>query len=140
GPWSRLSPAQRGDILMRASRLIAERAGKPIPEVTATYFAAGAYLGLDRVRAPVRDIQVADYFDRLALDRALDTLAEAERRIAAEMVANGAAGSAAVEAWVRPRAGEIERLRTALDEMAHANPTISKMTVAANLVGDLVKQ
>ncbi|WP_293811253.1 aldehyde dehydrogenase family protein [uncultured Bosea sp.] len=28
GPWSRLSPAARGDILMRASRLIAERAAR----------------------------------------------------------------------------------------------------------------
>src|SRR5690606_16104621 len=28
GPWSRLSPAARGEILMRASRLIAERAAR----------------------------------------------------------------------------------------------------------------
>jgi glutamate dehydrogenase len=120
--------------------LVSDRTGKPIPEVAATYFAAGSFFGLDRIRAPARAIQVSDYFDRLALDRALDSIAEAERRITAEMVGNGAAGPQAVEAWVKPRAGEVERIRLAVDEIARSALTISKLSVAASLVGDLVKQ
>ena len=47
-----------------------------------------------------RDIVVTDYFDRLALDRALDSIGDAERRLTAAMVGNGATGAEAVEAWV----------------------------------------
>ena len=112
---------------------------KSIAEVTATYFAAGSFFGLDRIREPARAIVVSDYFDRLALDRALDSIAEAERRLTAEMVGNGAAGPAAVEAWVKPRAAEVERIRAAVNDIAGSPMTISKLSVAASLVGDLVK-
>ena len=91
--------------------LVAERTGKPIAEVTATYFAAESFFKLDRIASAARAVPVADYFDRLALDRALDSIGEAERRLAAAMVANGAAGAAAVEAWVSPRKAEVERIR-----------------------------
>jgi glutamate dehydrogenase len=120
--------------------LVAERAGKSVADVATTYFAAGSFFGLDRIREPARAIQVSDYFDRLALDRALDSIAEAERRLAAEMVTDGVAGPAAVDAWVKPRANEVERIRAAVDEIAGSALTISKLTVAASLVGDLVKQ
>ncbi|HEX2215909.1 MAG TPA: hypothetical protein VHG27_04335, partial [Xanthobacteraceae bacterium] len=119
--------------------LVADRTQKPIAEVAATYFAAGSFFGLDRIRAPARAIEVSDYFDRLALDRALDSIADAERRITAEMVANGAAGHAAVEAWIKPRAEEVARIKLAVDEIARSTMTISKLSVAASLVGDLVK-
>jgi glutamate dehydrogenase len=119
---------------------VSDRTKKPIAEVAATYFAAGSFFGLDRIRNPARDIQATDYFDRLALDRALDQIADAERRITAEMVGNGAAGEAAVAAWVGPRSGEVERIRSAVDEISRSALTISKLSVAASLVGDLVKQ
>ena len=64
--------------------------------MTATYFAAEAFFQLDRIAGAVPDIVVADYFDRLALDRALDSIGEAERRLTAAMVGNGHAGAAAV--------------------------------------------
>jgi glutamate dehydrogenase len=119
--------------------LIADRAGKPVTDVAKTYFAAGAYFGHERIRDPARAIHVSDYFDRLALDRALDSIAEAERRITAQMVADGAAGSSAVDAWVKPRATDVQRIRAAVDDIAATPLTISKLSVAASLVGDLVK-
>ena len=119
--------------------LIADRTEKSVAEVASTYFAAGSFFGLDRIRAPARGIHVTDYFDRLALDRALDSIAEAERRITAEMVTNGVAGDGAVQVWVESRAGEVARIRAAIDEIAGSPLTISKLSVAASLVGDLVK-
>ena len=86
---------------------VADRTGKPVQDVAATYFAAGAFFQLDRIANAARGIQVTDYFDRLALDRALDSIGEAERRLTAEMVGNGVTGPQAVEAWVAPRAGEV---------------------------------
>jgi glutamate dehydrogenase len=119
--------------------LIADRTGKPVADVAETYFAAGAYFRLDRIIGAARGIQVTDYFDRLALDRALDTIAEAERQLAAQMVGNGIAGTGAVEAWIAPRAAEVQRIRTAVHDIADSGLTLSKVSVAASLLGDLVK-
>ncbi len=63
--------------------LVADRTGKPVAEVAATYFAVGAYFKVDRIVDAARDIKASDYFDRLALDRALDSIGEAERRLTA---------------------------------------------------------
>ncbi len=119
--------------------LVADRTGKAISEVAATYFATGAFFQLDRITTAARTIPIADYFDRLALDRARDSIGDAERRLTAAMVANGTAGGAAVDAWVAPRKSEVERIRGAIHEIAGSGLTLSKLSVAASLLGDLVK-
>ncbi len=119
--------------------LVADRTGKPVGEVAATYFAAGAFFRLDRIASAAENIPIADYFDRLALDRARDSIGDAERRLTAAMVGNGAAGAGAVEAWVAPRKNEVERIRLAIHEIASSGLTLSKLSVAASLLGDLVK-
>jgi len=120
--------------------LVAARAQKPVDQVTATYFAAEAFFQLDRLAEALPNIAVTDYFDRLALDRALDSIGDAERRIGAAMVANGAIGTEAVEAWVRPRKAEVERIRAAIHEIGASRLTVSKLTVVANLLGDLARE
>ena len=119
--------------------LVADRTGKAVGEVAATYFATGAFFGLDRIASAATNIPIADYFDRLALDRARDSIGDAERRLTAAMVGNGAAGAGAVEAWVAPRKNEVERIRGAIHEIAGSGLTLSKLAVAASLLGDLVK-
>jgi len=119
--------------------LVADRTGKAVGDVAATYFATGAFFSLDRIATAAGTIPVVDYFDRLALDRARDSIGDAERRLTAAMVGNGAAGAAAVEAWVAPRKGEVERIRGAIHEIANSGLTLSKLAVAASLLGDLVK-
>ena len=120
--------------------MVAERTGQAIAEVAATYFAAEAFFRLDHIANAARGIVISDYFDRLALDRALDTIGDAERRLTAAMAGNGAAGAPAVEAWVAPRKGEVDRIRMAVHEIANSGLTLSKLSVAASLLGDLVKQ
>ena len=120
--------------------LVADRAAKPIAEVTATYFATEAFFQLDKVAHAVPGIVVSDYFDRLALDRALDQIGDAERRLTSAMVGNGHAGAEAVEAWLGPRRGEVERIRAAIHEIAGSGLTLSKLSVAASLLGDLARE
>ena len=119
--------------------MIADRTRKPIAAVAAAYFAAEAYFRVDRVVTAARRIAVPDYFDRLALDRALDSIGDAERRLTAAMVETGESGEAAVEAWVKPRHAEVERIRAAIHQIAGSGLTLSKLTVAASLLGDLAK-
>jgi len=82
---------------------------------------------------------VSVYFDRLSLDRALDSKCDAEGRLTAAMVGNGHAGNDAVEEWVRPRQAEVERIRAAIHEIAGSGLTLSKLSVAASLLGDLAR-
>ena len=119
--------------------LVAERTKKSVANVAATYFAGGAYFQLDKVVAAARDIRVTDYFDRLALDRSLNSIEDAQRRLTADMMATGASGKDAVDAWVKPRAAEVERIRMAVHEIAGSGLTLSKLAVAASMLGDLVK-
>jgi glutamate dehydrogenase len=121
--------------------MVADRAGQDIAAVAATYFAAEAFFRLDHIVRAARAIVISDYFDRLALDRALDSIGAAERRLTAAMAADGvAAGAAAVEAWIGPRKAEVERIRMSVNEIAHSGLTLSKLSVAASLLGDLVKE
>jgi glutamate dehydrogenase len=123
-----------------AITLVADRISRPVGDVAATYFAAGAFFQLDRITNAARDIVIADYFDRLALDRALATISDAERRLAADMMSNGTTGQEAVEAWIRPHSHEVERVRMAMHEIANSGLTLSKLSVTASMLGDLVKQ
>jgi glutamate dehydrogenase len=120
--------------------LIADRTSKPIPVIVATYFAGEAYFRVDRVVAAAPSIVVSDYFDRLALDRALDSIGDAERRLTAAMVETGKSGQDAVEAWVEPRKVEVERIRTAIRQIAGSGLTLSKLAVTASLLGDLARE
>jgi glutamate dehydrogenase len=120
--------------------LVSERTAQPVAKVTNIYFAAGAFFRLDRILDAARGIKVADYFDRLALDRALDSIGDAERRLSAAMAENGADGAQAVEAWIAPRREEVERIRAAITEIADSGLTLSKLSVAASLLGDLVRR
>ena len=119
--------------------MVADRTRRAIAEVTATYFAAAAFFRLDHISNGARAIIISDYFDRLALDRALDSIGDAERRLTAAMLGSGEAGPAAVEAWVTPRKAEVDRIRMAVNEIANSGLTLSKLSVAASLLGDLAK-
>jgi glutamate dehydrogenase len=119
--------------------VVADRTGRDIGELAAVYFAVEAYFRLDQIGAAARSIVVSDYFDRLALDRALDSIGQAEQRLTAAMAGNGAAGAEAVESWASPRRHEVERVRMSVHEIANSGLTLAKLTVAASLLGDLVR-
>jgi glutamate dehydrogenase len=119
--------------------LVADRTHQAIAEVAATFFATESFFRLDHITRAAREIVVSDYFDRLALDRALDSIGDSERRLAAAMSGNGAAGAVAVEAWVTAHKSDVDRIRSSVHEIANSGLTLSKLTVAASLLGDLVK-
>jgi glutamate dehydrogenase len=56
------------------------------------------------------------------------------------MVGNGNAGPSAVDEWVRPRQAEVERIRSAIHQIAGSGLTLSKLSVAASLLGDLARE
>src|SRR5262249_12879860 len=119
--------------------LVADRTKKPVTEVAATYFAAQAFFRFDRITAAAQNIPVADFFDRLAIDRAFDAIGEAQRQLTAAMTASDVSGAAAVEAWVALRKDDVGRIRNAINAVGASGLTVSKLTVAANLLADLAR-
>src|SRR5262249_56367880 len=108
--------------------MVAERTGQNIAEVAAIYFAAAAFFRLDHIARAARGIVISDYFDRLALDRALDSIGDAERRLTAAMAGNGAVGLEAVGARVAPRQAGGARIPLAGHAIAHSRPTPSTLS------------
>jgi glutamate dehydrogenase len=55
------------------------------------------------------------------------------------MSGNGAYGARAVEVWVAERKVVVGRIRASVHEIASSGLTLSKLSVAASLLGDLVR-
>ena len=86
-----------------------------------------------------QQINVSDYFDRLALDRAIDSIAYAHRGLTAEVSALDLSGIEAVQAWSEKRGADVNRIRSAVDGIVSSGLSLSKITVAASLLGDLAR-
>ncbi|WP_029353499.1 NAD-glutamate dehydrogenase [Bosea sp. 117] len=119
--------------------MIADRAGASISDVAATFFAVALSFRLDHILGPARALSVPDYYDRLALERAIASFEIAVRRLTAEVLAGFGPGAAGVEGWAQARGAEVERARNAVHEIAGSGLSVSKLSVAASLLGDLVK-
>jgi len=88
--------------------------------------------------AAARSVAASDHFERLAIDRAVELIAAAERRLTAAMLATGQSSQQAAKTWLaaHPKA---TRIHHAVEEIAAGGLTLAKLMVAANLLKDLVK-
>ena len=118
---------------------VAQASGRPVEEVAATHFALEHAFRLDDLATAARTVPVTDTFDRVALERAVAGIAAAHRKLTAEVVADLGAGPDAVEAWAKARGAPLARIREAVDAIGGSGLTVSKATVAASLLGDLVR-
>ncbi|NOJ39115.1 NAD-glutamate dehydrogenase [Bradyrhizobium australiense] len=128
------------DALVSAPDIVrvAERTNRAIGDTAATFFAAKANFRLDRIVLAARNVPANDYFERLAIDRAVDQIAAAERKLVANMLATSQSGQQAAENWLASHP-EATRTRRSVEEIAASGLTLAKLTVAANSLGDLVK-
>ncbi|MBF9232950.1 NAD-glutamate dehydrogenase [Microvirga alba] len=119
--------------------LTAQKTGKPVQDIARTHFALETAFRLGSLTGAAREISVSDYFDRLALDRAIDGIASAHRNLTAEVSAQNLSGAEAVQAWSERRGADVNRIRSAVDNIVSSGLTLSKVTVAASLLGDLAR-
>ncbi|KRR27692.1 NAD-glutamate dehydrogenase [Bradyrhizobium retamae] len=128
------------DALVSAPDIVtvAERTTRAIGDAATTFFAAEANFHLHPIIVAARSVPANDHFERLAIDRAIDQIAAAERRLAADMLTTGQCGQQATEIWLAAHP-EATRIRRSIEEIAVSGLTLAKLTVTANLLGDLVK-
>jgi glutamate dehydrogenase len=119
--------------------LVAERAGRGMAEIAAIYFAVGELFRLGAIARAASEVAASDYYDRLALDRAVDAISLGHRRLTAQVAAGAGSGAAAVAAWSQARGPEIARIRGAVEGIVASGLTLSKLIVAASLLGDLAR-
>jgi glutamate dehydrogenase len=117
----------------------AQKTGKPVSDIARTHFALEASFRLGALISAAQQINVSDYFDRLALDRAIDSIAYAHRGLTAEVSSQDVSGIEAVRAWSEKRGADVNRIRSAVDGIVSSGLTLSKITVAASLLGDLAR-
>ncbi|MDZ7822907.1 MAG: NAD-glutamate dehydrogenase [Ahrensia sp.] len=81
-----------------------------------------------------------DYFDGLAQQRALDTIYSARNAITvAALTANQSEPKVAIDDWIDRNKTRIARVKTRISELTGGgNLTVSRLTVAAGLLTDLV--
>jgi glutamate dehydrogenase len=114
--------------------LVRDACGLETEEVAKTYFELGAIFGLGRVDAAARDLQVTDYYDALALDRARQSLASVRRRLTIDILQH----EGGLEAWKAERASKIDRVARAMGDIIDGGAlTVSKLSVAGGLLDDL---
>ncbi len=116
--------------------LVAEKTGVPVSNVASTHFELSEIFRLGAIARAADDVVVSDYYDRLALDRTVDAISVGHRRLTAQVVSGG--GSAA--AWIAARDGAVVRIRNAVDGIVASGLTLSKLMVAASLLGDLARE
>jgi len=121
--------------------LVAERAGTKIARAAAAYFAAGEHFRIARIQSAVRRVPVADYYDGLALDRALQRLSEAHRAIAAQALLEGGGHAQPFAKWLQARRPAIERALARVAQIAEGEElSVSRVVVAANLLAELARE
>ncbi|WP_343116149.1 NAD-glutamate dehydrogenase [Ostreiculturibacter nitratireducens] len=107
---------------------------KPVADVAATYFAAGARFTLDWLRADAREVVPADHWERIALGRLISDLRSQQSAIAAAALRlGGNAGSECVEAWASENPEVVMRADRLARELRDSGPlTVAKLAVASS--------
>ncbi len=114
--------------------LVSEETGRDAIEVARTFFDAGAHFRLGEMDAHARAMEVRDYYDGLALDRARAMLGIAHRRITGEGLAAGG-----FKNWLAANEARVGRTARAASEIIEGDLTVSKFSVAASLLAELAR-
>jgi glutamate dehydrogenase len=118
--------------------VIAKEKRAPLALTAEVFYAVAAQFQVSRIESLARVLPVADYYDGLVLERALETLAEAHRRIAAQAIAAG--GRKPLDSWVAARHEAVGRTVERVTAMIEGEAlTVSRVTVAAGLLADLAR-
>ncbi len=118
--------------------LVAERSSAGLADAAGAYFGVLDAFRLARIIAEGEAILLSDRFDRMALDRALANLMRAQRELARDVLAAGSGPIAdRLAAWRNSRPEAIARVADAVARLTEGDMTVSRLSVAAGLLGDL---
>lgn len=113
--------------------LAAGAANSGLVTTAKVFFAVTQKFRIGRIVQAARDAEAVDPYDALALDRALQQLHRARRRITVDALAAGG-----MQSWSAEREDAVERARINLKAITDSGQTtVSRLTVAAGNLADL---
>jgi glutamate dehydrogenase len=116
---------------------LADETGRKIEDVTRAFFQLGETLGIDWLLGQSDLVETEGFYDRLALNRTVDQIEGAQRRIALAALNGGHSGKA-VEAWLGEHETAVERARRSVNELVGSGQiSLAKLTVAGAHLADL---
>ncbi|MFJ5368011.1 NAD-glutamate dehydrogenase [Bosea sp. CER48] len=118
---------------------IAERSKRKIGDVARIHFGIDALFGLSSLKAAAAAVPATDDYERLARERALETLDDAHSALTQEASASGK-GEGTLESWLAERGEEAERTRTTVNAIVSSGLTLPKLMVAAGMLADLPRK
>ncbi len=120
--------------------LVAERTGATVSEAATAFLGVLDTFELGRVMEKSQAIVLPDRFDRMALDRALANLTRAQRDLTADVIAIGGGDvPGRLSVWLKSRPEAIARVSEAVRGLTEGEMTVSRLSVAAGLLGDLAR-
>ena len=118
---------------------VATRTNRKVRDIAHGFFSVGSKLSVDRLVLASVNLAATDYYERIAINRGIETVLTAHRSIAAQMFAGRAPAAKAEAEWLKKNAAEFERVReTIADMMAGQEMTLARLSVAASALNDLV--
>jgi glutamate dehydrogenase len=117
--------------------LVAETLARPVADAAAAHYALGRRFRFQAVVALGRAVPVADDYERLARDRAIDSIQDAHRRATTAALGEGGSGTAAAERWLAAHDSRVRRVAAEIEAIAASGLSLAKLVVAASLAGEL---
>ncbi|TPP07181.1 NAD-glutamate dehydrogenase [Rhizobium glycinendophyticum] len=119
---------------------IAERTDADFAAAMQGFFAVSEAFRIGRIIENARRLQPSDHYDSLALTRSLDRIGQARRLIVCKALTDHADEAHPVEAWLAADRSQVERIGKEISAIVDSGePSISKLAVAAGLLGDLAQ-
>jgi glutamate dehydrogenase len=117
--------------------MVAGQCDQPIEAVARVLFRSGVDLRIDRLITESTLIEASDFYERLAINRTVDSIIQNHRAIVTRAIANKGDGDA-WDHWMSSNREAAERAGRIIEELVgERNFGLPKLTVAASQLGEL---
>jgi len=118
--------------------LVARAAKADVVDAAKAYFAVSEAFRIGRIEDAARTIAPTDYYDGLALARAVEMIAAARRGVAVAALGAAGKGGEPVAHWLTAGGERVSRTRERLQALTESGDiTVSRLSVASGLMNDL---
>lgn len=112
--------------------IVSEETGADLETAAAAFFEVGHHFKIGAMNELAGELDVHDYYDGLALDRAQAMLASAHRAVAIQAIRSGSFAT-----WRTANGTDLSRTTHAVSEILDGGLSVSKFSVAASLLADV---
>jgi glutamate dehydrogenase len=119
--------------------LVARHSGADLGKAASIFFALTEAFRIGRIEEAAHALPVSDYYEGLAVTRALDMIGMARRGMAQRIVAQAGRRGDPVAAWLESGGERVRRVRERLQALTEGELSVARLTVAAGLMHDLIQ-